>query len=170
MVLLTPKVRALVLAVALSPATAFAYEDQLAVGLDVGYAQVAGASGGAGLGAGPHAKIGLDDTWNLYAAGLYAYHPGDALHVGTLAGGIEYVFDVLRWIPYGGLGPEVVWAAREGESGAEAGLQASLGLDYLAARGHSFGIVARWHAVLSDLGRFPVYVTVALRGSLLWDL
>ena len=162
--------RAAALAFALSPASALAYEDQLAVGLDAGYAQVAGASGGAGFGGGPQAKLGLDDTWNLFAAGLYAYHPGDDLHVSTPAAGVEYVFDVLQWIPYGGLGAEVLWAARDGESGAEGGVQASLGVDYLAARSYSFGVTARWHAVLSDLQRFPVYITVALRASWLWDL
>lgn len=156
--------------VALVPASAWGYEDQLAVGLDLGYAQVAGADGGAGLGGGPQAKIGLDDTWNLFAAGFYANHPAESLHVATLGAGIEYVFDVLQWIPWGGVGAEVVWAAVPGDAGAEAGVQAAVGLDYLASRDYSFGITIRGHTVLSALDRFPVYFTVALRGSLLWDL
>lgn len=171
----TPAVRiaAVALSLSLAPAPALGYEDQLAVGLDLGYAQVAGADGSAGFGGGPQAKIGLDDTWNLYAAGFWALHPiaGEpALHVGTLAGGIEYVFDVLQWIPWGGLGAEVVYAQLGDARGAEAGVQAALGIDYLASRDYSFGLTLRWHAVLSALERFPVYLTVALRGSLLWDL
>lgn len=158
-------------ALGLVPVAAGAYEDQLALGLDLGYAQVGGELRGSGFGGGPQAKIGLDDTWNLYAAGFYAHHPMDVpLHVGTLAAGVEYVFDVLQWIPYGGLGAEVLWAATSETSGAEAGVQASLGIDYLASRSYSFGLTLRWHAVLSDLDRFPVYLTAALRGSLLWDL
>jgi hypothetical protein len=164
-------VRRLPLLVAIAtPSAAFGYEDQLAVGLDLGYAQVAAAPGGAGFGGGPQAKLGLDDTWNLYAAGFYAFHPEDSLHVGTLAAGVEYVFDVLQWIPWGGFGIEALGAAEDGSAGLEAGAQAALGVDYLADRAYSFGLTARWHAVLSDLERFPIYFTLALRGSLLWDL
>jgi hypothetical protein len=153
-----------------APTGALAYEDQLAVGLDVGYADVATTRVGAGFGGGPHAKIGLDDTWNLYAAGFYSYHPGETLHVATLGAGVEYVFDVLQWIPWGGLGAEVLWAAQGDEQGAEGGIQAALGLDYLASRSYSVGIVLRGHTILSALDTFPLYGTLALRGSLDFDL
>jgi len=157
------------------PAHSLAYEDQLAVGLDLGYAQVVGDVAGAGVAAGPQGKIGLNDTWNAFAASHYGFHPSfdagdEPLHAVSLAAGFEYVFDVLQWIPYGGIGAELLWAAQGDKAGVVGGAQVSVGLDYLASRDHSYGITARWHLLVSDLEAYPAYVTVALRGSLLWDL
>jgi hypothetical protein len=150
---------------------AAAYEGELQGDVELGYAHLAGGDpSGPGASGAVGVRYALTDAWNLWGAGSYALHPragddGTTVHVGGLGGGIEWVFDVLRVVPWAGAGVEgLVFAGSTTELGAA--LQVSAGADYLLRRGLSIGLVGRARVVLSRLDEVPLMIVGALRLSI----
>lgn len=152
-------------------AAALAYEGELQGDLELGYAHLAGDDpSGPGGSASVGVRYALTDAWNLWGAGGYALHPegaadGANVHVGSLGGGIEWVFDVLQIVPWAGVGLEGLVFA-DGDTELAAAVQASVGADYLLRRGLSLGLVGRARVVLSRLDEVPLQIVGALRLSI----
>lgn len=150
---------------------AAAYEGELQGDVELGYAHLAGDDpSGPGGSAIVGVRYALTDAWNLWGSGGYALHPeaaasGSTVHVGSLGGGVEWVFDVLQVVPWAGVGLEgLVFAADEAELAVS--VQAAVGLDYLLKRGLSIGVVGRGRIVLSRLDEVPLQIVAALRLSI----
>jgi len=123
-----------------------AYERQWRLGIDFGYS-VAGFPEGAvgGYGGGLHLAYGITDAFNLRLHGDVTVFdlPDPAtsalLYQGAL--GLEYVIDVMRWVPYLGVLAGPVYVARQDTETAEGevterpdhwllGIEVPLGLGY----------------------------------------
>ncbi|RLB49896.1 MAG: hypothetical protein DRJ42_20080 [Deltaproteobacteria bacterium] len=156
---------------------AAAYEGQATLGVEAGYGVVAitdtdlpqhGALVGLEFG------IGLGDQFALRAHADYAIHPGDdPMHVGLF--GIEalYLIDIVRVVPYFGLGIDGILTGYQGSAGLELGFHVTVGAEYLLNRSWLIGLDIRPHFLPITLaeGRVePVYIATTLRVSWLFDL
>ncbi|MBI5482752.1 MAG: hypothetical protein HY906_28110 [Deltaproteobacteria bacterium] len=96
--------------------------------------------------------------------------PAGAISVGGAFAGLRYAFDVLRVIPFvdGGIG--AFFSGGAGHKGrADLGVEIGIGFDYLHSRRVSFGLVARYHAFLTNVQNIPVYLYAGPRFALRWD-
>lgn len=173
--------RALVLALGIlavsgaQAAPAKAYEDQATLFLDLGYAAVLAnpdlPTSGVQLGLG--GSIGLTDAWTVRARGSYGLHPAStSLHVATLGAEVYYVLDILKFVPFFGLGLDGVATIFDGGFGLDLGLHAVVGLDWLVSREWVVGLDIRPYVLpfsLASSGVDPVYLTVDLRVSFVFD-
>ena len=159
-----------------APSPAKAYEDQLLVGLDVGWAGVlANATLPTnGVDVGLSLNGGLGDTWALAGRVGYAAHPGShTLHAGIVGVEAIYLLDILQWVPFFGVGVDVIGTLIDGGAGLDLGLHAIVGIDYLYSREWVFGLDIRPYVLplsLDDQGIEPVYLSVTLRASRVIDL
>jgi hypothetical protein len=158
----------------LLPSAAHAYEDQLSLGLGLGYARATRP----GL---PHnggsieleAGFGLSDTLSARAAVSYGLHPGtSSLSMLGFAGELIYIIDVLAVVPYFGAGLDGLASSHgpKREWRGDFGAHPVVGVDWLLNRDLALGLEARPVFVLSDLSRAPVYFSVNLTASWLLDL
>jgi hypothetical protein len=99
---------ALALPAMLAPGPAAALERELVLSPRVGFAGSTGPVGGPGLAVEFGAHYGLNDAFSLYAVGAYSLafpdDPRGPRHGATLAVGALYALDVLRVVPYFGVG------------------------------------------------------------------
>ncbi len=178
-------VRAFAIVVAtLVPICAHADFKQWSVALWPGYAVTyvdsrapSGAGGGAEVG------FGVTEALTVKATGFMSWHPVGATKT-TAAGtigefsamvGLNYALDVIRLVPsfdldIGLLGlrgdaafTETTKSNRVVPSSTAFGVGVGFNLDYLLTRHWSVGIVARYHAFLTDITRIPVYLFVGPR-------
>ena len=84
--------------------------------------------------------------------------------------GINYVFDVLRWVPYAG-----IYATAFGLLGGNLpsakfvmGGTIAAGLDYQFTRAFTAGLAVRQHFPFSDMDNYPSFTQVLLRAELNW--
>lgn len=162
------------LCMAIGPAPALAYEDQLGASLGLGLARSPSGDrprSGGYLEAG--ATLGLDDVFSLRTRLGYALHPGhdalDAQHLAFVATDLVYALDILTWVPYFGAGLTAqVWAADDADF--DAGVQLIGGLDYLASRRWVFGLELRGMATFRALEGDAAYVTFGVTATRLWEL
>jgi hypothetical protein len=167
----------LLLAVAVLPASARAYEDQLHLQL------------GAGWGVAPvfepdlphhgpnvalAAELGLSDAWGLALQATYGIHPAfdvpDELH--ALLAGLEvtYVFDIFEIVPRFGLGADFLLFGSAGAVNADVAVHALIALDWLPTREVVLGVDIRPYLLLTGLDQEPVYLSFLLRAGVLVDL
>ncbi|HEX2675937.1 MAG TPA: hypothetical protein VHM19_04840 [Polyangiales bacterium] len=155
----------------LAPA-AYAYEDQASLGVQLGYAHAvfdAAPRNGAVVGA--EASLGLSDIWTVRGGFSYGFHPDDhPLSMFVASAELLYLVDVFELVPYFGAGIDGLGALRNSNLGLDFGVHPVLGLDWLPERNLVFGLEARPVFLLSALDHDPVYLTLALSGSLLFDL
>ena len=132
-------IAAIALAAVLSPRPSAAIERELALSPRVGFAGSTGPVGGPGALVELGAQYGLNDAFSLYAVGGYTAVFPDAprgpRHGATLAVGVIYALDVLRIVPYLGLGArgDVLVGPLDGWITPSA--EARLGLRWLLRRG-----------------------------------
>jgi hypothetical protein len=128
---------------------------------------------GAGVGASGEAFLqrGISDSIDLDLQALTSVHPfqpgsksamavNDAAWAFALAPGVLYRWDVLRTIPYAGLGVGVYnWSGVEAElKGIRFGGSGRLGLEYLLTRDVFLSVQTSAHFVLTDSGiRLPLF-------------
>lgn len=147
------------------PPQARAYERELSLGIEAGFAQAFG-PGLPGARAGLHASYGLDDTWTVAAQLGYSFHPADEpLHVGEVAAELLYVIDVVRVVPYFGVGLSWFGTLRAGELGGDGGAHLVAGGHYYLSRSWAIGLDVRGHTIFTAIEDFPVYLTATLRLS-----
>ena len=155
---------------------AAAYEDQILVGLDAGYALVMVDND-----LPRHApqfgltvNLGLNDAWSIAARVGHALHIGDPLlHATSGVAEAVYTLDILQWVPFFGVGTGVILTARDGAIGLDWSLHALIGLDFLATREWIVGVDVRIHALplaLPTTGVAPAYLTLGLRVSRAFEI
>lgn len=154
-----------------TPTTARAYEQELSLGLEAGFAYLVGLDL-PGARAGLHASYGVDDTWTLAAQLGYSIHAAEAepFHFVEAAAEILYVIDVVRVVPYFGLGASWFGKLYGDEVGAFVGAHLVGGGHYYLSRSWAIGLDVRGHALLNALDDFPIYLTTTLRISFLQAL
>jgi opacity protein-like surface antigen len=133
-----------------------------------------GSGGGGGLDVG----FGISESLSLHASGFMSWHALDGTmtnKAGTMSGfagmlGLTYTLDVIRLVPSFDLALGVLGVRGDAKFGDNAaaskvvapstafGLGVGFGLDYLLTRHVAIGIVVRYHALLTDLTRIPVYL------------
>lgn len=163
----------------LGATSAHAYEDKVTAGVEAGYAVVVIPETdlpqhGALLGI--SGSYGLNDIWSLRGHIAYAFHPSsaDPLHVAVFGAELLYLIDVLEWVPYFGLGVDGLGTMLAGQAGLELGAHVTLGLEHLLSRDALIGLDIRPHFLpltVVEAGNVePVYITVSLRYSLVFEL
>lgn len=131
-----------------------------------------------GGGGGLEVGFGITEALTLKASGFLSWHPVAATKM-TAAGtigefasmvGLSYSLDVIRLVPTLDVAIGLVGvrgsagfadSARSNAvvaSSTAFGIGVGLGLDYLLTRHWSVGLVVRYHAFVTDITRFPVYL------------
>jgi hypothetical protein len=145
----------------------------------VAYIDSRTANGGGG---GVEVGFGITEALTLHASGFLSWHAIDASmtqKAGTISAyasmlGLTYTLDVIRLVPYfeiqlgvvgtrgtAGFGsnPEVA------KSSDDFALGLGFGIDYLITRHVAVGVIVRYHALMTDLTRIPVYLYAGPRIS-----
>jgi hypothetical protein len=133
-----------------------------------------------GGGVGAHWTYGLSDAFNLMVEGAWSLVAlGEASDpktpttrpawVANADVGLGYVFDVLRWVPYGGV--LVGGYALSGGSihGVKVlpGLELALGLDYRLNRRFAVGLALREH-LMYETSKYPSFSQAFARFEYTW--
>lgn len=166
---------ATLLTLALPGTRARAYEDQYTLSVDAGYAAVLANPDlpTHGIQVGIGASLGLTAGWSLRGRLAYAAHPAsETLHVASVGAEVYYVLDILRFVPFVGIGIDGIGTIQSGAFGADLGLHAVLGLDWLVSRDVLVGLDVRPYVLpfsLAENGIDPVYLTVDIRVALVFD-
>lgn len=137
--------------------------------------------GGAALDVG----FGISEALSLHASGFASWHPVSSTKTSTAGTigvfgamvGLTYTIDVIRIVPYFDVGIGVLGLRGDGGFGSGAaankvadgstafGVEIGFGADYLLNRHVAIGLVARYHAFVTDITRVPVYLYVGPRLS-----
>jgi hypothetical protein len=148
---------------ALGPARARAYDRQIGLALELGYAVVpTGPLPPHGAFAEGGVSIGFGDTWELRARVGYAFHP-EPMH--RWAGGVEivYLIDVFEIVPYLGLGVSGLVTLNGAVVTGDFAGDVVLGFDVLLSREVTLGAVCRPSFVLTSLDTVPVWLEAGAR-------
>jgi hypothetical protein len=156
-------------ALVLAPTIAHAYEDQLGLSIEAGYAVAPSGLPPHGVYGEVAVSVGLGDVWELRGRVGYAYHP-EPMHrwVGALE--VVYLVDVFEIVPFIGLGVDgLVTANGPAVFGDFAG-HVVVGLDVLLARDLTLGIAVRPALVFTALDTAPVWLEAGVRLQWLFPL
>ena len=163
-------VRLLALSVLLAPATAAAVDGESLLSatplvswltLTARPSDVTGLGGGLAI----DYQRGLSDTWWFRAAAAGALHDSDdgRLWLGSATVGLTYAIDVLRYVPYTGIGLGVAVVGGPVDTAAKPYLELGLGLDVLQSRTWSWGVDARLSSFASGIAIFTIGPRITLR-------
>jgi Outer membrane protein beta-barrel domain len=145
----------------------------------VAYVDSRTANGGGG---GVEVGFGVTEALTLHASGFVSWHAIDGnmtQKAGTISAyasmlGLTYTLDVIRLVPYfeielGVIGlrgtPGFGSDDKVVKSSDDFALGVGFGLDFLITRHVAAGLVVRYHALLTDITRIPVYLYVGPRIS-----
>jgi hypothetical protein len=156
---------------ALTP-VARAYEDQLTLGADLGYAarfsrDEIGHEASFGL----LSSIGLGNAWSARGRLCYAVELApDPIHLFLLGSDAVYLVDVVEFVPYAGAGVDGIGTLSGSDFDIDIGIHAALGLDYLLSRSAVAGLEIRPLVVVSRTEDWPFYLFVDSTFSFIFDL
>jgi hypothetical protein len=90
--------------------------------------------------------------------------------VDHLSGGIGYVLDILRFVPYGGalVGGYRLAGGTLDSALILPGAQLQLGLDYLLSRHFAIGVAGQQHFLFTKMSTYPSLTMVLLRAEYVW--
>ena len=145
------------------PSTARAYERQIGLTLELGYAVTpTGPLPPHGIYVEGGVSVGLGDTWELRGRLAYAYHPAP-MH--RWAGGVElvYLIDVFEIVPFLGLGVSGIATLTDLTSTGDFAGNAVIGLDVVLSREATIGFVVRPSVVFTSLDSSPVWLEAGAR-------
>ncbi len=150
-----------------------AYEDQASLGVSLGYAHAVfhgQPENGAIVSA--DGSIGLDDIWSLRASLGFGFHPDENRQLSVFLADAEliYMVDVFELVPYFGAGVDGIGTLRSAAFAADFGVHPVFGIDWLPRRNLVLGFCARPIFLITALDRDPVYLTLSVSASLLFDL
>ncbi|MFK7998064.1 MAG: hypothetical protein AB8H86_00655, partial [Polyangiales bacterium] len=97
--------------------SAHAYEDQWTLGADIGAGLVLANENApvAGIAVGVGASVGLTSAWTFRGRLSYDFHPADvSLHVMTAGAEVFYTLDILKFVPFFGLGVDGIGTVQDG--------------------------------------------------------
>lgn len=164
-------------ALASAPSPAAAYEDQATLFVDLGYASALGndALSPHGVIGGVGGSWGINDAWTLRGRLAWAGHPRD-LQVGIVGVEVFYMLDILKLVPFAGLGVDGVGALSDDGTGTTFrptfAVHAVVGLDWLIDRRFILGLDIRPHLLplgFDDDALPPFYLSASLRLSIVFD-
>jgi hypothetical protein len=131
---------------------------------------------------GIHYAYGLTDAFNLVAEAQHQIvaldqqldnpttpHTRPAFVTsGTV--GAQYIFDVLRWVPYVGAlaGPYFMGGGTIDNIKVLVGAQLEVGLDFQLTRNLAVGAAYHEHFMLTDMSTYPVFFNVLGRVEYVW--
>lgn len=145
------------------PCEARAYERQVGLSLELGYAITPiGALPPHGVYAEGGVSVGLGDAWELRGRIAYAYHPAP-MH--RWAGGVElvYLIDVFEIVPFLGLGVSGIATLNDVVVTGDFAANAVVGLDVLLSRDVTLGIEVRPSVLLTSLDTAPLWLEAGAR-------
>jgi len=119
---------------ALLPSTAWAYEDQATLGLELGYAGIPQSDTlpRNGFDIGLSAGAGIGDAWNIQGLLSYSVLANESpLHLGTAGLETVYALDIVRFVPLVGFGIDGLLTVRDRGTRGDFALHVLLGVDYL---------------------------------------
>ena len=157
------------------PSTAWAYEDQATLGLEVGYAGIPGSDTlpRNGIDVGLSAGGGLGDAWSIQGLLSYNIFPNDRpLHLATAGLETVYALDIVRFVPLIGFGIDGLLTVRERRSRGDFALHVLLGVDYLISERWLIGADVRgyWVATNAHSALDPFILTAGVRAGVRFDL
>jgi len=157
---------------AIAPAPARAYEDQVTLDAELGYAHaLSEATPPHGVALGLGSSFGLSDLFSLRGQLTAAQHPGEpSLSVFLVSAELVYLIDVFEFVPYFGLGLDGIgtWAP-DVAFGSELGAHPVFGIDWLLSRSWAIGLALRPIFLVTALADDPVYFKAGLTLSYLID-
>lgn len=133
--------------------------------------------------------FGLTESLTLKAAGFVGWHPVTAARPEATAGtlgafsatlGLNYALEVIRLVPsfdlvlgLFGLRGAATFAddassSRVVPAATALAIGLGFGLDYLLTRQIALGVVVRYHALVTELNRVPIYLWVGPRVTIRW--
>lgn len=148
---------------AAEPSVAHAYEQQLGLSLELGYAVLpTGPLPSHGAYAEAGVSVGLGDTWEIRGRVAYAWHP-EPMH--RWAGGLEvvYLVDVFEIVPFLGLGVSGLVTLNDTAVLGDFAAGGVVGLDVLLSREVTLGAVVRPSVVLTALDTAPLWLEAGVR-------
>jgi hypothetical protein len=170
---------ALVLVPALARAEFKEWKIAVTPAYSVGYVDSRTAHGGGG---GLEVGFGITESLSLHLSGFLSWHALDATMTqkdGIMSAyasmlGLTYTLDVIRLVPYFELQLGVVGTRGTAgfgddelvvKSSNDFALGLGFGMDFLVTRNVAVGFLVRYHALLTDITRIPVYLYVGPRVS-----
>ncbi len=148
-----------------APGMAHAYEDEITLGLGIGYSNLfvkdiedAGPTPEQGVALDVSGSYGLGPAWALRARATWGIHPSSVDALQLVVGSVEalYLIDVVEVVPYFGLGAGVLGVFEGGFVAPET--HAVVGADYLLSRTLALGVDVRVHLLPTELDTAPVYL------------
>lgn len=169
------------LAWSLGSTSVAAYDDQAGISVSAGYGhiEVDSAYGADGASLSLGGNYGLGDTFTLRGGVGYALHPAagdrEGLHLGLVQAEILYTLDLLQFVPFFGIGADLMISAPMASEGVftDAGGHLVVGGDYWLNREWIVGLDLRaiYLPVSFDgANANPVYVSASLRLSRQFEL
>ncbi len=157
------------------PSTAWAYEDQATLGLEVGYAGIPRSDTlpRNGIDVGLSAGGGIGDAWSIQGLLSYNIFPNERpLHLGMAGIETVYALDIVRFVPLIGFGVDGLLTVRDRGTRGDFALHILLGVDYLISQRWLIGADVRgyWVATNAHSPLDPFIVTAAARVGVRFDL
>lgn len=165
-------VQGMVIACMWPASQASAYEDQVTLGVEAGFAERFAESGpDHGVTTSLLASIGLDDIWTIRTRVSYSHHPYQSSYHVLLAGvEILYLIDVLEFVPYFGGGLDGLGSVWNDEFKMQAAVHTDLGIDYFFSREVIFGLEIRPYLLFTGLSEEPAYITITASANYVFEL
>jgi hypothetical protein len=154
------------------PSNAAAYDNQITLGGDFGFAERFADKG-------PHhggmfslvSSVGLDDIWTVRGRFSYSVHEGpDLLSAFFLSAELLYLVDIFEFVPFFGGGPDGVATLYKGKAEVDAALHAVVGVDYLFSRKVIVGLEVRPLFFLTGIKTHLAYLSVDATVSYGFDM
>ena len=163
-----------VLGLSALPQTVRALEDQVTLGVELGWAGVPNSSTlpKNGMGAGLTGAFGITDAWAVRGLGNVNILFGDRrLRTGIFGVEAIYLLDVVRFVPVFGFGVDGMVSGFSGRTRAELAMHALLGIDFLINPRWLIGVDGRGYWVTTNRASFldPLFFTVAARLGFRFD-
>ncbi|MGB5811680.1 MAG: hypothetical protein WBG86_14180 [Polyangiales bacterium] len=157
-----------VLAVAALPSRAFAYDDELTVGLELGWAGIPNSARLPvnGIDLGLTVGYGINDAWAVRGLGSFNLLFGDRrLRTGIVGAEALYLLDIVRFVPIFGFGVDALISGFDDRTRGDFAMHALLGVDFLISRRWLIGVDGRGFWVTTNGRSFldALFFTVAAR-------
>ena len=145
------------------PGEAHAYDGQVGLSLELGYAVVpSGPLPPHGIYAEGGVSVGLGDTWEIRGRLAYAYHP-EPMHRWALGAELVYLIDIFEVVPFLGLGVSGLVTLTDVVVATDFAVGGVVGFDVLLSREVTLGACVRPSVVLTTLDTTPVWLEAGAR-------
>lgn len=157
------------------PSSAFAYENQVTVALEVGWAGIPNSTTVPpnGLDLGITAGYGINDAWEIRGLGNFnLLFDDDRLRTGMIGAEAAYLLDIVRFVPIFGFGVDAVVSRFRDETRGDFAMHALLGVDFLINPRWLVGFSGRGFWVTTNNRSFldAIFFTTCARVGVRFDV